>query len=242
MLQKVLVVGANISAADLISDLHPIVKGPLYLSIRGRNEKLESVYHLPNVEEKPAVESISPSDGITVKFSDGSSIQGLDHILFATGFRLSYPFLIPNPVTAKNRLSRFYQHIFNIDNPSLAVVGQVRAALSFRAYEYQAVAIARYFAGHENGRLPSAEEQKEWEAKRLEYKGDTDRFHEVAPDFAEYFNWLQEFAGKPAIGTSAYELPRWDPKWEEQGLGILLLKDKYFQELAKREQPIRAKL
>jgi len=224
-LQKVVVVGGNISASDLISDLHQIVRGPLYLSMRGRNEKLESVYNLPNVQIQAPVKSIRPINGVTVTFDDGMSISNVDHVLFATGFRLSYPFLTPNPVTPSNRLSGFYQHILNIDNPSLAVIGQCRAALSFRVYEYQAVAVARYFANHENKPLPSVAEQKEWEVKRLDYKGDSDRFHEIAPDFPEYFNWLQEFAGKPAVGTTAYELPRYDPKWEAFGFAILGLKD-----------------
>lgn len=239
-----MVVGGNISASDLISDLHEIVKGPLYLSMRGRNEKLESVYNLPNVQIQAPVKSISPINGITITFEDGTSVSGVDHVLFATGFRLHYPFLTPNPVTTSNRLSRFYRHILNIDNPSLAVIGQCRAALSFRVYEYQAVAVARYFANHENKPLPSIAEQKEWEAERLKYKGDSDRFHEIAPDFDEYFNWLQEFAGKPAIGTDAYELPRYDPSWESLGLAILGLKDKYFRDLTKRkqEQQLQAKL
>lgn len=239
-----MVVGGNISASDLISDLHEIVSGPLYLSMRGRNEKLESVYNLPNVQVQAPVKSIWPVNGITVTFEDGTSVSGVDHVLFATGFRLSYPFLTPNPVTASNRLSRFYQHILNIDNPSLAVIGQCRAALSFRVYEYQAVAVARYFANHENKALPTVAEQKEWEVKRLDYKGDSDRFHEIAPDFTEYFNWLQEFAGKPAVGTDAYELPRYDPNWETLGLAILGLKDQYFREITKKkqEQLSRAKL
>lgn len=234
--QKVVVVGGNISASDLISDLHDIVSGPLYLSMRGRNEKLDSVYNLPNVKIQAPVKAIRPVNGITVEFTDGTSISGVEHVLFATGFRLHYPFLTPNPVTATNRLSRFYQHILNIDNPSLAVIGQCRAALSFRVYEYQAVAVARFFANHESKPLPSVAEQKDWEAKRLVYKADNDHFHEIAPDFDEYFNWLQEFAGKPAVGTDAYELPRYDSKWEELGLAILGLKDKYFRDITRRKQ------
>ncbi len=236
--------GANISASDLISDLHDIVQGPLYLSMRGQNEKLVSLYNLPNVEIRKPIESIlSHGNSITVRFNDGSAIDGLDHVLFATGFRISYPFLKPNPVTSTNRLARFYRHVFNIDQPSLAVVGQVRAAISFRVYEYQAVAVARYFAHHENGTLPSAEEQRDWENKRIETKGDSDRFHEVAPDFEEYFDWLQSFAGKPAQGTDAYELPKWDPTWEAQGLGVLALKDKYFRGISQGKQDLlQAKL
>jgi hypothetical protein len=241
-----LIIGGSISASDLIFDLHAIVRGHLYLSVRGRNQKLESVYNLPNVKQVAAVKAFDHADGtINVVFQDESTIAGFDHILFATGFRLHYPFLKPDPVEPTNRLSGFYQHIFQIGDPSLAIVGQVRAALTFRVNEYQAVAVARYFANHESGRLPRIEDQKLWETQRLEYKGDNYRFHEIAPDYESYFNWLQEFAGRPAVDTNAYELPRWDPEWEVKGFEILDLKDAYFQEITKRHkerQQLQARL
>lgn len=103
----------------------------------------------------------------------------------------------------------------------------MKAALSFRVYEYQAVAAARFFAGR--AKLPSIVEQQDWETKRLAYKGPTNNFHEIKPDFAEYFNWLVEFAGHPAEGTKAYELPAWDDNWGPLGLAILSLKDAYWK-------------
>lgn len=232
-----MVIGGSISASDLVSDLHEIVSGPLYLSVRGTNPRLDSLYNLPNVKLRAPVKSIHPSikdGGITVTFTDGSSISNLQHILFATGFRLNYPFLNPNPITPTNRLARFYQHIFNFEEPSLAVVGQCRGALSFRVYEYQAVAAARFFANHEAHALPSIDKQEAWEVERIKYKGDNDRFHEILPDFEAYFNWLQEFAGKPAPGSDAYELPRWNPEWEVYGLAVLELKDKYLKDIAEK--------
>lgn len=106
---------------------------------------------------------------------------------------------------------------------------QVKAALSFRVYEYQAVAVARFIAGR--AKLPSVGEQQEWETKRLAYKGPTNTFHEIKPDFAEYFNWLRDFAGPPADGTKGYELPAWDDSWGSLGLAILSLKDAYWKRL-----------
>ena len=106
-------------------DLLPIVKGPLYLSQRGHNEALDSAFGLNNVAIRPPIKSISPLNGGIVEFEDGSTVENFDKIIFATGYRLSYPFLNPEPVTAQNRLAGFYQHIFNIEDPTLAVVGQV---------------------------------------------------------------------------------------------------------------------
>lgn len=72
---------------------------------------------------------------------------------------------MPDPVTPNNRVAGFYQHIFKIGDTPLAPVGQIWAAINFRAYGYQAIAVARYFA-ERNGRLrngrplPSSQQQR----------------------------------------------------------------------------------
>ncbi|PVH80841.1 putative dimethylaniline monooxygenase [Cadophora sp. DSE1049] len=227
--KKVIVVGGNISAGDLVLDLHRIVSGQLILSQRGRNEKLDSIWNLRNIRTVSAIKSLSVENNGTVEFNDGTTVFGVDKIIFATGYRLSYPFIRPDPVAESGRLQGFYQHIFKIGDPTLAVVGQVRAALTFRCYEYQAIAVARVFAGR--GKLPSILEQKGWEAERLEYKGPSALFHEIAPDFGAYFEGLRSIAGSPAAGTDGYELPPYDDKWVDYGLAILELKNKYVRSL-----------
>ncbi|KAK0127977.1 hypothetical protein ONS96_007471 [Cadophora gregata f. sp. sojae] len=173
-------------------------------------------------------------------------IERFDAVIVAS---VSYPFIQPDPVTESGRLQEFYQHTFKIGDPTLAVVGQVRAALTFRCYEYQAVAVARVFAGR--GKLPSILEQKGWEAERLEYEGPTALFHEIAPDFGEYFEALRIITGSPANGTDGYELPPYADKWVNYGLAILELKNKYVRSLeaaarekdgGRKETLIRAKL
>ncbi|GKT40567.1 thiol-specific monooxygenase [Colletotrichum spaethianum] len=186
--------------------------------------------------------SVGSDNLIKVSFADGTEANGIEKVHFGTGYRLSYPFLRPDPVTPSGRLSGFYQHVFNIADPSLTVVGQVKAAISFRVYEYQAVAVARYFANR-GGELPSPREQDEWEVKRLQYKGPTSQFHEIKPDFKEYFDFLRSVAGKPAPGTDAYELPAWEDEWALLGFGVLALKQKWWKELKEKEQKaIQAKL
>ncbi|KAI9932001.1 hypothetical protein ASPWEDRAFT_171871 [Aspergillus wentii DTO 134E9] len=232
--KKVVVVGGSISAADTVVDLHAIVKGPLHVSQRGKNEALQNAWDLPNVEIKPTIQHISADkNGVTVKFSDNTEVSNIDKVIYATGYRLSYPFLSPDPVTPNNRVAGFYQHVFKIGDPSLTLVGQVRAAISFRVYEYQAVAVARYFAGRNAKELPSPSEQDRWEVDRLQYKGPSATFHEIKPDFNDYFSFLRDLAGPPAPGTNGYELPPWEDKWAAQGFEILQLKDKYWKGLIK---------
>ncbi|KAK2014531.1 FAD/NAD(P)-binding domain-containing protein [Colletotrichum eremochloae] len=187
--------------------------------------------------------SVGPDNLVRVSFADGTEVDGIEKVHFGTGYRLSYPFLRPDPVTPSGRLAGFYQHVFNVADPSLAVVGQVKAAISFRVYEYQAVAVAWYFANRGGG-LPSPREQDEWEVKRLQYKGPTSQFHEIKPDFKEYFDFLRGVAGEPAPGTDAYELPAWQDEWALLGFGVLTLKQKWWKELKEKDQkkPVQAKL
>lgn len=203
---------------------------------------LNEGWSLPGVIIKPPIRRITANNGGTIEFEDGSTVENFDKIIFGTGYRLSYPFLKPNSVTPQNRLAGFYQHIFKIDDPSLTVVGQVKAALSFRVYEYQAVAVARFLAGRAT--LPAILEQKEWEEKRLAYKGPTNKFHEIKPDLGEYFTWLVKLAGKPTGDSKGYELPAWKDKWADAGLAVLQLKEKYWKSLKRAAEPeqIKAKL
>ncbi|KAF2790396.1 dimethylaniline monooxygenase [Melanomma pulvis-pyrius CBS 109.77] len=243
--KSVVVVGGSVSASDIVVDIHTVVKQPLIISQRGLNANpaLDNVWKLPGLERKPIITKLSTENGGTVEFSDGTWVANIDKVHFATGYRLSYPFIQPdNPITPQNRLAGFYQHIFKIGDPSLTVIGQVRAALSFRNYEYQAVAVARVLAGR--GTLPSVSEQQAWESDRVKVKGETHIFHSIAPDFAEYFTGLRNIAGKPAEDTEAYELPLWDDSWAVNAFRVLQLKDEYVRRISGRvgEAPVERPL
>ncbi|VUC36560.1 unnamed protein product [Clonostachys rosea] len=244
--KKVLIVGGSISATDFITDLHDVVKGKLELAVRTQNEALQAAYNLPNVQLRPEIKSITASKdgGVTVTFVDGESIQNVDHLIFATGYRFSYPYLKPDLVAStkeSNRVTGLYQHVFSIEDPTLAFVGNVKAGLTFRVNEYQAVAIARFLAGR-SAALPSKEDQRKWEAERLALKGPSSSFHEILPDFEPYFNWLADFAGEPAQESNGYRLPKWQDSLAEEGLALLEKKAKYWQSIIDGHNPARAKL
>lgn len=126
-------VGGSVSAADIVTDIHGIVKGPLYSAQRRVNEALVSVWKLPGVVSKGQVKRIFSHDenGVGVEFQDGSTVVGFDKIIFATGFKVSYPYLVPNPVTPTNRLAGVYEHIVKIGDPTLTFVGQVCETFPF---------------------------------------------------------------------------------------------------------------
>lgn len=86
-------VGSGVSGADLSEDLHDIVQAPLHVSMRTEVEFLKNIFRLPNVVTKPPIKRISSEAAGTLNFEDGSILQGFDKAIFATGYRLSYPFL-----------------------------------------------------------------------------------------------------------------------------------------------------
>jgi hypothetical protein len=239
--KRVIVVGGNVSAADIVSDIQGIVSGHLYLAQRGVNEFFKPAFQLPNVVTKPQLKEVkATANGIEAEFGDGSKVSGIEKVIFATGYRLSYPFLSPDPVTPNNRLAGFYQHLFKIGDPSITVIGQLKAGISFRVYEYQAVAVARYFAGREAKPLPAASEQDLWEVERLKSKGPGINFHELRLEWPEYYGFLRDLAGPPAAGSSAYELPPWEDRWAELGFSVIQLKDRYWKRSA--QEQLRARL
>lgn len=85
------------------------------------------------------------------------------------------------------------------------------AGLTFKVFEWQAVAAARVLAGRAS--LPSADEQEKWETARIAAKGDGPAFTVVHPEFKAYFEELRRLAGEPGWGVPGRRLPAFEPKW-----------------------------
>ena len=94
-----------------------------------------------------------------------------------------------------------YWHTFFRDLPSLAAVGVPRT-LTFRSFEYQAVAIARLWAGRSVRGLPGPEEQARWEAGREQAtRRDGRRFHDIPWEDGETHHWLGGLFEIAGLGT-----------------------------------------
>ncbi|KAL2818868.1 hypothetical protein BJX63DRAFT_44686 [Aspergillus granulosus] len=238
--KKVVVIGGSFSAGDVVGDIYKLVQGPLYVSQSSHSPFINEIWHLPQVELKPTISHIQgqgPSK-IRVSFADGSEVDNVDKIIFATGYRLSFPFFAPEPILIADRLPEFYQHVFKIGDPSLAVIGLVRAPLLFRMMEYQSVAAARYYAGR-GGELPSQADQESWEAEQVRLKGDVYTYHDVTKEMKEHMEFLRDLAGPPAAGTDAYELPPIAEEWLETCFSVFQLKDQYWARVRREEEKAR---
>ncbi|KAL5342850.1 hypothetical protein BJX70DRAFT_394292 [Aspergillus crustosus] len=96
-------------------------------------------------------------------------------------------------------------------DPTLAFVGAVAAGFTFEVFEWQTVLAARVFTG--KATLPPIEEQKEWEAKRIEQRRDSTKLTLISPDFEQYFETIRNLATTPRDGEPGRRLPKFNPSW-----------------------------
>jgi hypothetical protein len=82
------------------------------------------------------------------------------------------------------------------------------------------VAIARHLAGRARA-LPSKQEQKDWENRRVAQHHGGKAYYSIAPDFKEFFEFLRDIAGPVAPGTTGLELPVFDDRWLDIWAGMV---------------------
>ncbi|KAF9892972.1 hypothetical protein FE257_000564 [Aspergillus nanangensis] len=214
--KKVITVGASVSAADTAVSLLGAAQNPITAVVRGKYNVYfgDYAFRHPQIQRRPPITHISSDDhgDRTVHFEDGSAVSDVDHILLGTGFTWTLPFLPDIPIR-NNRVPDLYLHVFHQRDPSLVFLGAVGAGLTFKVFEWQAVAAARVLAG--KAQLPSLAEQQKWETDRIAAKGDGSGFLMVHPAFEEYFEQLQALAGEAGENEPGRRLPPFDPAWVE---------------------------
>lgn len=210
--QRVLTIGNSASGFDVTNELALTAHDPVYNS-RRHPSPFEGDHPAPGIAWKPVIRRYRADDD-TIEFEDGTALGPgqVDRVVYCTGYRPSYPFWN----AARNgrllydygagKLVGTYWHTFFSDRPrSLAIVG-IQKALTFRSFEYQAVAVARLFAGRSARPLPPPAEMRRWEEDRLQWTRRTGRkFHDVesepghlGEDTMVWLGFLYEMAG---LGT-----------------------------------------
>ncbi|GJD02283.1 thiol-specific monooxygenase [Colletotrichum higginsianum] len=235
--RTVVVVGASVSAADIATDLAAVAREPVTAVVLGHTPNgyfgAEAFEH-PLVRKAPSIARVDAASR-TVHFVDGSSVSGVDDIIFGTGYTWTLPFFdnpppslpprpgketaaaAPLPTPRNNRIPNLYLHTIYTPDPTILFVGAVNAGLTFKVFEYQAVLAARLLAGRvPPDRLPDAEAQRAWEADRVASRGDGPRFALVFPDFPDYFETLRRLAGPPTDDGKGRRLPPYNPFWFER--------------------------
>lgn len=115
------------------------------------------LHRLTHGEVSPRT-GIDRLDGTKVVFTDGTA-DPVDLIVWATGYRVSIPFLSPRWLGDDPERLPLYRRVFHLDDPSLAFVGLMQSTgAAFPVVEAQAKLAAAYFSG--GYALPPAEQQR----------------------------------------------------------------------------------
>ncbi|KAL3462019.1 putative dimethylaniline monooxygenase [Aspergillus heterothallicus] len=208
--KRVIVVGGSVSAFDALHDIRRVSKLPIFSSLRKSSAIFgEAPFKHADIENHLEISSFNAETG-AITFADGSVVNEIDAIVFATGYDFSFPFL-PHLGPVHKRIPGLYKHVFRIDNPSLAFIGMVTGGFGIRIFEWQAVAAARVLAGR--APLPSREDMQEWEQERLAERGEGGPFWTLMPDFETYFEQYRDLAGEPEPGTAGRVLPKYEAAW-----------------------------
>lgn len=204
--KRVVVVGAAFSGSDISQELLEHGAHAVYLS--GRNwEDLAVGKQLENSREVIRVPDIKCLEKSSVAFIDGTWVENVDVVMYATGYKYHFPFaqnVDGVPIVDDNRLCALYKHVFPpLLAPYLSFVGIPWKVVPFPQFQLQ----ARWIGSCLNGscKLPSSEEMlqeiEQW-YQELDQQGINKRYtHRMDPDSqGEYNNWMALQAGTGDVG------------------------------------------
>jgi ACS family pantothenate transporter-like MFS transporter len=201
--QNVLIIGAGTSSVDIAKDIGPFAKN-IYQSSReglfdlpvemlpenARRVAAVSSYDLPSGSSSTYLGDTEPIPS-TVTLANGEILRNIDRVVLATGYHCSFPFLPQlhrddlSPETATDtvlvtdgtQMHNLHLDIFYIPDPSLAFVGVPYFTATFSLFDFQAIALARIFAG--KAELPREEEMRAEYRERVKAKGHGKAFHSL---------------------------------------------------------------
>ncbi|XP_068448896.1 flavin-containing monooxygenase 5-like [Clinocottus analis] len=178
------------------------------------NDELPNRILSGTVQVKPNVRRFQ---GSSVEFDDGSVVEDVDLVVFATGYRFSFPFLASHVVSASENKAFLYKYVFppEMDRPTLAIIGLVQPLGAIMPIsEMQARWATRVFKGCI--KLPSAasmlkDVQCKQEAMAQRYV--SSQRHTIQVDYVPYMdevaalvgvrpNWPRLLLTDPRLGLS----------------------------------------
>ncbi|KAF9269770.1 FAD/NAD(P)-binding domain-containing protein [Marasmius fiardii PR-910] len=229
--KSVLVVGGASSGAEIGIELSPFVS-KLYVSTRPDKATAPHYplsFYVPKLPKNttmigeikqflPAGMEDKPMSQGKIELTNGTIISGVDHIIFSTGFRYTYPFfpqylnptLGPNDtardgsiqplVTDGSHVRSLYLDMFYIEEPTIGFININAGMQSFVYGEYLAVSLASVW--NNRAKLPTTKEMWRRYHKHLDEKGGYSKHFQflgsqVAHDMMRYLvGWVNEAAVK----------------------------------------------
>uniref|UniRef100_UPI003AAF904F flavin-containing monooxygenase 5-like n=1 Tax=Centroberyx gerrardi TaxID=166262 RepID=UPI003AAF904F len=181
------------------------------------NDELPNRILSGTVQVKP---NIRRFQGSSVEFEDGSVVEDIDLVVFATGYSFSFPFLASHVLSVSGNKASLYKYVFppELDRPTLAIIGLVQPlGGTIPISEMQARWATRVFKGC--NKLPSmAAMLKDVQCKResMAARYVTSQRHTIQVDFIKY---MDEIAEQVGVRPSILRLLLTDPRL---GLSVFL--------------------
>ena len=143
-----------------------------------------------DIEVKPNIERFT--GGRTVRFVDGSE-EGVDLVVYCTGYRITFPFFDEGLVSAKENRLPLYRRVVSVEHPGLYFLGLIQPLGAIMPLaEAQAEWVADLLGGR--GTLPSpAEMRAEIAAAEAKMKKRyiASKRHTIQVDFQPYLRELR---------------------------------------------------
>jgi len=160
-------------------EAHPTVSAEL-LSRLGHGDLAVK----PNIEHFPG--------GHTVRFADGSE-EGIDLVVYCTGYKISFPFFDPNLVSAEDNRLPLYRRVVSVEHPGLYFIGFIQPLGAIMPLaEAQAEWVADLLSGR--GQLPAPTEMREAiadEERKMRKRYIASKRHTIQVDFHPYLRQLR---------------------------------------------------
>ncbi|KAJ4943714.1 hypothetical protein JOQ06_006212 [Pogonophryne albipinna] len=174
------------------------------------NDELPNRILSGTVQVKPNIRRLQ---GSSVEFDDGSVVEDVDLVVFATGYRFSFPFLASHVTSVSGNKASLYKYVFppELERPTLAIIGLVQPLGAIMPIsEMQARWATRVFKGCT--KLPSVASM----LKDVQCKQETmakryvpSQRHTIQVD---YLNYMDEIAGLLGVRPNIPRLLLTDPR------------------------------
>ena len=153
------------------------------------SELLHLVGH-GKIRMKPNVEELQ---GDRVSFADGS-VEVIDEIIYATGYRISFPFLDARLLDPRDNQVRLYRHVVHPDRPGLYFIGLIQPLGAIMPLaEQQATWVAKLLTGEVE--LPDGETMErriDADAKAMRRRYVASTRHTIQVDYFPYLGSLRK--------------------------------------------------
>lgn len=175
---------------------HPTISNEIHIRMGSGD-----VIPMPNIRKL---------DGNSVEFADGTKVEA-DVLIYATGYRISFPFLDKTVIDASGNDVALYQRIFDPDKPDLMFLALVQPLCAMMPIaEEQSKLMAAYLTGryHTPDAASMTREMRD-EHERMKAKFTDSKRHTIEIDCQDYtYNlWRELKAGARRADKAGNTLP-----------------------------------